>query len=916
MATDRFDRQNRVYGIEGTAKLQNSKVIIFGQKSDMLFETAKNLVLGGVNTLYIVKDHNLDMDIVVNDSGSNDSYEINFGENNSSFLGNIHNHTYQKIAYEINKLNPYLNLELLGPNTQFDAEQFNNAILVFVNYNLMNLVKLNIDLRSTNKFVAVNAILKDSKVIFKIMNDFNKHTISDIDGETYDMITILHIINNEDTDVVTPHQKGSSCKITVTCNSAHNLSNGDLVKFNLDNCQENLSSKVTKIINQTTFECSLENDVSNFKNGYMQRVKHQIEIQHTQLSDYINVDEVDCLENIKKINPVIQYFFGALVSSEVVKAITNKYVPFNQSHEFNFPDYLTYKVNEELFKDKTGFIVGSGAIGCELLKNLASIGFNNIKITDPDHIEVSNLSRQFLFRNENIGHSKSEVASNQIKQFNPDINIQSFSQKLGTDNQEFVNIHFPSTDIIFNALDNLTARLYVDSKCVEYSKPLFESGTLGTKGNTQPVIPNITESYGASQDSSQETSFAVCTIKNFPTLIQHTIHYAMDDFNGLFTKQPQSLNTYLTNQSQFDNISDLEMGIIKLYLHRVINMLNSITDYKDYIGWAYMLWYDRFVRRTERLLKSHPSDSLSSEGTLFWSHGKRCPVIPTFNINENFDYIMATTQLLMNTYKLENVDIPDAISLCRSNDSSEYNITEDIMNYNYLAIDVNKYIDDPDSLSDVMTEQINDLPKLETVNFKVNVNVQEFEKDLDTNYHIAYIHGTSNLRARLYGIPEVSFYETKGIAGKIIPALATTTAIVSSLIVLEMMKYVIDKNRKIEDYQSYFINLADNMIIAGEPIPPKVNKINSQNFTEWSKFESNADMTIKEFIDTMGQKFNTNITMVTIGRKILYADFDDKNKNNNLKEMLKSMQISGDKVSLFICSDNEELELPNITVSI
>lgn len=908
MATDRFDRQNRVYGIEGTAKLQNASVILLGQKSDMLFETAKNLVLGGVNKLYIVKDHNLDLDIVVTNS-SNNSFEINLDntvDESLAFLGNVHNHTYNRIATEISKLNPYLNLNMLGPNTDFTSEEYKSAIFVFINYNLMNLVKLNIDLRSTNlnKFIALNAIMNENnKVVFKIMNDFNKHIINDVDGETYDMITLLHINNVSESD-----------KVSVTCNANHNLSNGDLVKFSLDNNDCNLQGIVTNVTNQTTFECKFELNLNlnDFKNGYIQRIKQPMTIEHTQLSDHINVDEVDCLEDLKKINPVIQYFLGALVSSEVVKAITNKYVPFNQTYEFDFPEYLTYRINEEVFKDKTAFVVGSGAIGCELLKNLASIGFNNIKITDPDHIEVSNLSRQFLFRNENVSQSKSEVAGNRIKQFNPKMNIQSFTQKLGNDNEAFVKTHFPDTDIIFNALDNLTARLYVDSKCVEYQKPLFESGTLGTKGNTQPVIPHITESYGASQDSPQETSFAVCTIKNFPTLIQHTIHYAMDDFNGLFTKQPQYLKTFLHNQSLFDNISDLELGFIKTYLYRVIDMLNSIRDYKDYISWAYMLWYDRYVRRTERLLKSHPPDSLTSEGTLFWSHGKRCPNIPKFDIKENFDYIMATTQLLMDTYRLPGIT-HEYYQKTLFDDIKE-DITRDIMNYDYSKVDVNKYIDDPDNPID--DDKIKRFPELESVGFTVNVNPQEFEKDLDTNYHIAYIHGTSNLRARLYGIPEVTFYETKGIAGKIIPALATTTAIVSSLIVLEMMKYVLDKNRKIEDYQSYFINLADNMLIAGEPMPPKLNKINGQDFTEWSKFESDVDMTVQEFIDSMGKKFNTTITMVTVGRKILYADFDDKNKNNNLKEMLKTMEISGDKVSLFICSDDEELELPNITVSI
>ena len=51
-------------------------------------------------------------------------------------------------------------------------------------------------------------------------------------------------------------------------------------------------------------------------------------------------------------------------------------------------------------------------------------------------------------------------------------------------------------DVIVNALDNVNARLYVDGRCVYFQKPLLESGTLGTKCNTQMVIPNLTENYG------------------------------------------------------------------------------------------------------------------------------------------------------------------------------------------------------------------------------------------------------------------------------------------------------------------------------------------------------------------------------------------------------------------------------------
>ena len=79
------------------------------------------------------------------------------------------------------------------------------------------------------------------------------------------------------------------------------------------------------------------------------------------------------------------------------------------------------------------------------------------------------------------------------------------------------------------ALDNVDARLYVDSKCLFHHKPLLESGTLGTKGNTQVVVPRLTEHYGATRDPP-EKSIPVCTLKNFPNKIEHTLQWARDWF--------------------------------------------------------------------------------------------------------------------------------------------------------------------------------------------------------------------------------------------------------------------------------------------------------------------------------------------------------------------------------------------------
>ncbi len=75
--------------------------------------------------------------------------------------------------------------------------------------------------------------------------------------------------------------------------------------------------------------------------------------------------------------------------------------------------------------------------------------------------------------------------------------------------------------------------MYMDRRCVYYKKSLLESGTLGTKGNVQVVIPNITESYSSSQDPP-EKSIPICTLKNFPNAIEHTLQVSgcWDEIGG------------------------------------------------------------------------------------------------------------------------------------------------------------------------------------------------------------------------------------------------------------------------------------------------------------------------------------------------------------------------------------------------
>jgi len=267
---------------------------------------------------------------------------------------------------------------------------------------------------------------------------------------------------------------------------------------------------------------------------------------HGKEHNEINVEEVD--ESI--VRKVAGYstcsitsqaaMFGGFVAQEVVK-FTGKYMPLKQWAHYDcfeslpagdanrepmncrYDDQIRIygrEVQEKIGNVKT-FMIGAGALGCEYVKAIALMGLGcgpngSVTVTDNDNIEVSNLNRQFLFRQPDVGSSKSATACAKAKAMNPDLKVTTYQTFVSPDTEDLFNDDFwESLDFIVNAVDNIKARLYVDSQCVWYEKPLLESGTLGTKANSQMIVPHKTTAYGDSQDPPEE-SIAMCTLRNFP----------------------------------------------------------------------------------------------------------------------------------------------------------------------------------------------------------------------------------------------------------------------------------------------------------------------------------------------------------------------------------------------------------------
>jgi ubiquitin-activating enzyme E1 len=207
----------------------------------------------------------------------------------------------------------------------------------------------------------------------------------------------------------------------------------------------------------------------------------------------------------------------------------------------------------------------------------------------------------------------------------------------------------------------------------------------------------------------------------------------------------------------------------------------------------------------------------------------------------------------------------------------------------------------------------------------------EFEKDDDSNYHIDFITAASNLRAENYKIEQADRHKTKFIAGKIIPAIATTTALVTGLVVMELYK-IIDGKTDIEQYKNGFINLALPFFGFSEPIAsPKVEyqgpngKVTLDKI--WDRFEI-GNITLRELIDDFEKK-GLSIAMLSSGVSLLFAAFfppaKQKDKfNMKLSELVEAVTkkpIPAHQTELIFevvteDADGEDVEVPYIKAKI
>ena len=635
--------------------------------------------------------------------------------------------------------------------------------------------------------------------------------------------------------------------------------------------------------------------------------------------------------------PCMTSFIGGVVSQEILKT-TGKFIPINQWEIFNFSQYSTiipekdknFKNNyireksryddlisvfgEKVFtiiRSLNIFLAGAGAVGCEVLKNLALLGIDSGLVIDDDNIEISNLNRQFLFHEEHKGKSKALIASNAAKEINKYCKIDYISKRISPENKNMFNSsYFNNVDFVFGAIDSFQGNYYLSRQCELYNKIFIKGATGGPCGKSQSFIPEMTCSYNdipSVPDVEDEEKLPSCTRREFPGKIEDCLDNARDLFDEYFVTiiddilklfDPNEkllqlevkgtmdkfniINKYFyfikleknkKNEKDGDTkIKTKKFGIFKTQENEAINDIE-----KQFIKFGILEFEKLFTTNIKQIYITHPVNE-TEESQNFWMN-KRKPTELSFDINDELS-ITFLFHFLNICSKLLNISFNNDISSFKAKLSEiilqPQNIEENLININNEEILYNKIINEINEFKkdNILYEFIKNLKKI------------NFEKDISELGHVQFIYTYANLKAKSYKIPQCNKFYALEYVGKIAPTTITSTAVVAGTMCLQMIGIIINqlyiwpKNEKLgnEDYDeeelnetglhNFCIDLKQNEYDFESLSEIKYNQgwnnsdIIPNKYNSWFKIVERGKKTVKEFNDFIKDKYGINVTLI------------------------------------------------------
>lgn len=319
-----------------------------------------------------------------------------------------------------------------------------------------------------------------------------------------------------------------------------------------------------------------------------------------------------------------------------------------------------------------------------------------------------------------------QVAKEVAEAFNPNVKIVAHHANIKDAN--FGLSWFRSFKMVFNALDNLEARRHVNKMCLAADVPLIESGTTGFNGQVQVIKKGVTACYDCTAKEVPK-SFPVCTIRSTPSQPIHCIvwakSYLLNEIFGISE-----------DEAAFDHTSDADNAQEIEELKKEAEDLRKIRESVGTTDFPKMLFNKVFKTDIERL--------------------------------------QSMEEMWKSRHKPEALDY-------------------DVVKSNAPTID-DKFLEDdqkPWTLEEnlaVLDHSLERLSKRVAAMKAEGVEIPTITFDKDDEDTLDFVAAAANIRSVIFGIERKSRFDTKQMAGNIIPAIATTNAIVAGLCVLESFK--------------------------------------------------------------------------------------------------------------------------------
>ncbi|XP_061958896.1 SUMO-activating enzyme subunit 2 isoform X1 [Populus nigra] len=510
--------------------------------------------------------------------------------------------------------------------------------------------------------------------------------------------------------------------------------------------------------------------------------------------------------------------------------------------------------HSQAIKGAKVLMVGAGGIGCELLKTLALSGFQDIHIIDMDTIEVSNLNRQFLFRQSHVGQSKAKVARDAVLRFRPHISITPYHANVKDSN--FNVDFFKQFNVVLNGLDNLDARRHVNRLCLAAEVPLVESGTTGFLGQVTVHVKGKTECYECQPKPAPKT-YPVCTITSTPSKFVHCIVWAKELlFAKLFGDKNQ--------------VNDLNV--------RSNDACSSSENTNDVFEWRDDEDFEQYGRRIYDHVFGYNIELALSDEETWKKRSKPRPI-----------YIRDVLPDKM-TQQNGNVDKTDDLSSASAMASLGLKNPQDI----WSLVENTR----------VFLEAL----KLFFTNRKKEIGNLSFDKD--DQLAVEFVTAAANIRAASFNIPSHSLFEAKGIAGNIVHAVATTNAIVAGLIVIEAIKVL---KKDTDCYREKLMRMTyclehpskKMLLMPVEPFEPNKSCFVCSSQTPLSLEINTHRSKLRDFVEKIVKaKLGMNSPLIMCGLALLYEVGDDleedmiANYTANLEKVLSELPspVTGGKM--------------------